>query len=234
MMDSERATYLRTIEDVFVSLRGKGVMLSPRDVALVDGWRERGLPLRVVLSALQESAKRFVERRRGDESFPNTLAYFENAIEQAALGWRERSQSWSPQSADGALGTVQKASQQSRIVESLLENIITGRDATSEAFVQDILMHAWETLSEARKCDDIDVWALTAEVDADMVRKLESALSSNEQDALRRQAKTVMEAAWRNLSERARLEQQQREVERLIRDRYNLPDLVEVLRAQEL
>ena len=42
-------SYFSEIEDTFVRRRGKHLMLSPMDWALIESWKERGVPLHVAL-----------------------------------------------------------------------------------------------------------------------------------------------------------------------------------------
>lgn len=45
--------YFTEIEDAFVRRRGKNLLLSPLDWALIDAWRERDIPLHIVLRAIE-------------------------------------------------------------------------------------------------------------------------------------------------------------------------------------
>ncbi|MDQ3220900.1 MAG: hypothetical protein M3Q26_09195, partial [Acidobacteriota bacterium] len=45
--------YYTEIEETFVRRRGKNLLLSPLDWALIESWQERGLPLHVVLRAIE-------------------------------------------------------------------------------------------------------------------------------------------------------------------------------------
>ncbi len=45
--------YFTEIEDAFVRRRGKNLLLSPLDWALIDVWRERDIPLHIVLRAIE-------------------------------------------------------------------------------------------------------------------------------------------------------------------------------------
>jgi hypothetical protein len=45
--------YFTEIEDTFVRRRGKNLLLSPLDWAMIEGWQERGVPLHVVLRAIE-------------------------------------------------------------------------------------------------------------------------------------------------------------------------------------
>ncbi|MGH9946107.1 MAG: hypothetical protein ACRD6X_02800 [Pyrinomonadaceae bacterium] len=45
--------YYTEIEDTFVRRRGKHLLLSPIDWAMIEGWQERGIPLHVVLRGIE-------------------------------------------------------------------------------------------------------------------------------------------------------------------------------------
>ena len=74
---TEAQRFFGEIEEAFGRLRGRPLLLSPRDVGLVRQWHEAGVPLKVVLKALEV----FFERERRREK-PRRLA--------PALGYCER------------------------------------------------------------------------------------------------------------------------------------------------
>lgn len=45
--------YFTEIEDTFVRRRGRNLLLSPLDWALIEGWQQRGIPLHIVIRALE-------------------------------------------------------------------------------------------------------------------------------------------------------------------------------------
>lgn len=45
--------YYTEIEDTFVRRRGRHLFLSPLDWAMIDGWKERGIPLHIVLRSIE-------------------------------------------------------------------------------------------------------------------------------------------------------------------------------------
>src|SRR6202040_2450775 len=47
--------YFTEIEDAFVRRRGKHLHLSPLDWALIESWKETGIPLHVALRAIEKS-----------------------------------------------------------------------------------------------------------------------------------------------------------------------------------
>ena len=46
--------YFTEIEDVFIRRRGKNLFLSPIDWALMETWQEKGIPLHVVIRAIEQ------------------------------------------------------------------------------------------------------------------------------------------------------------------------------------
>ncbi len=45
--------YYTEIEETFVRRRGKNLLLSPIDWAMIESWQERGIPLHVALRAIE-------------------------------------------------------------------------------------------------------------------------------------------------------------------------------------
>ena len=54
-LDLNYFSYFSEIEDTFIRRRGKHLMLSPMDWALIEGWKERGVPLHVVVRAIEHA-----------------------------------------------------------------------------------------------------------------------------------------------------------------------------------
>lgn len=232
-MDVERASYLKAVEAAFLALRGRGFMLSPRDVGLVDGWRARGVPARVVVAALDEAVTRFRGRRPPGVPLPSSLAYFETQIEEAAAVWRERTLAWEAPSDGGepaaAQGVAPAAEDLRARVVAAVES--AGKRAEGEG-VREVLRAAWRALSRAP--GDSDLWSLTAEVDRQMVEGAWTALDDAARAAIDAEAEALVSAPGGPMSESAQMEQRQRERARMVRQRWALPDLVEVLCDAEL
>jgi hypothetical protein len=45
--------YFTEIEDTFIRRRGRHLLLSPIDWAMIEGWQERGIPLHIVLRGIE-------------------------------------------------------------------------------------------------------------------------------------------------------------------------------------
>jgi hypothetical protein len=73
----ERA-YARAIEAAWARMKGRPVVLSPREFELVSSWRRDGIPLRVVLEVLGEEA-----RLAGGRREPRSLGFLAAAVREA-------------------------------------------------------------------------------------------------------------------------------------------------------
>lgn len=71
--------YFTEVEEAFVSRRGAPMLISPLDWALVEQWKEMGIPLHIVLRGINRSFESFRgEERRGRKV--NTLFYCQQEV----------------------------------------------------------------------------------------------------------------------------------------------------------
>jgi len=78
-------SYFTEIEDTFVRRRGKHLMLSPMDWALIEGWKERGLPLHVVLRAIEHAFDSHAAKKH--KRTVKTLLYCQEEVEAQYAEW---------------------------------------------------------------------------------------------------------------------------------------------------
>ena len=81
--------YFQEIEAQFARLRGAPLLLSTKDVALVDAWWKVGIPLRVVLSALASVFEKRAQAHPPQPRSVHSLAYCRHAVEEAFEDWKE-------------------------------------------------------------------------------------------------------------------------------------------------
>ncbi|HEX8130062.1 MAG TPA: hypothetical protein VF527_13245 [Pyrinomonadaceae bacterium] len=79
--------YFTEIEDTFIRRRGKHLLLSPMDWALIEGWKARGIPLHIVLRGVEQSFDSYEAkpRRRSVKS----LFYCQEEVEAQYAEWLE-------------------------------------------------------------------------------------------------------------------------------------------------
>lgn len=90
LFPADEVTFFRLVEQTFLLLTGRGLMLSATDTARVRAWEATGVPARVVCEAV-ERAFAVHAAERGPRARPlRSLAYCAPAVAEAIDGWRER------------------------------------------------------------------------------------------------------------------------------------------------
>lgn len=79
--------YFTEIEDTFVRRRGKHLLLSPIDWAMMEGWQDRGVPLHVVIRAIEAVFDGF-DKNPGPRSIKGLL-YCREEVEAQFKEWNE-------------------------------------------------------------------------------------------------------------------------------------------------
>jgi len=79
--------YFTEIEDAFVRRRGKHLFLSPMDWALMETWKQQGIPLHIVLRGVEKSFDSFEARPR--KRTVKTLLYCQEEVEAQYAEWVE-------------------------------------------------------------------------------------------------------------------------------------------------
>ena len=88
--------YFTEIEDAFVRRRGKHLFLSPMDWALMETWKQQGIPLHIVLRGVEKSFDSFESRPR--KRTVKSLLYCQEEIEAQFAEWLEARVGASPNS----------------------------------------------------------------------------------------------------------------------------------------
>lgn len=84
-MKEDSQNYFTAIEDHFRATRGTPTfILSPLDWALIETWRDAGIPLKIVLRGIDLAFQRWRLPGRARTSMVNSLAYCTNAIAEEA------------------------------------------------------------------------------------------------------------------------------------------------------
>jgi hypothetical protein len=83
--------YVSEVEARIAELRGAPLVLSTRDWERVRGWRRQGIPLPVVLRALDDALRPGSEEEYPERLPPRSLAYCERAVQQR---WKAKREAW--------------------------------------------------------------------------------------------------------------------------------------------
>jgi hypothetical protein len=79
--------YFTEIEDAFIRRRGKHLLLSPMDWALIESWKEMGVPLHVALRGIERAFDSYEARPR--HRSVKSLMYCQEEVEAQFAEWLE-------------------------------------------------------------------------------------------------------------------------------------------------
>src|SRR5215203_6547747 len=79
--------YFTEIEDAFVRRRGRHLLLSPMDWALIESWKEMGVPLHVALRGIEKSFDSYESKPR--KRSVKSLFYCQEEVEAQFAEWVE-------------------------------------------------------------------------------------------------------------------------------------------------
>jgi hypothetical protein len=79
--------YFTEIEDAFIRRRGRHLLLSPLDWALIESWKEMGVPLHVALRGIEKSFDSYESKPR--KRSVKSLFYCQEEVEAQFAEWLE-------------------------------------------------------------------------------------------------------------------------------------------------
>src|SRR5215207_4039133 len=79
--------YFTELEDAFIRRRGKHLLLSPMDWALIESWKETGVPLHVALRGIERAFDSHASRPR--RRSVKSLMYCQEEVEAQFAEWLE-------------------------------------------------------------------------------------------------------------------------------------------------
>jgi hypothetical protein len=177
-------SYFSEIEDTFIRRRGKHLMLSPMDWALIEGWKERGVPLHVAVRAIEHAFDSHESKQR--KRAVKTLLYCQEEVEAQYAEWlasrvggHEASETQTPDEAKSPFPRATVLAHLARSLDQLGGLFAERRDAHDDE-LSEALSRATTLLGEIK-----DDYASAAHPDA---RRLEDSLTGVERlldDAMR-------------------------------------------------
>ena len=109
--------YFTEIEDAFVRRRGKHLFLSPIDWALMETWKEQGIPLHLVLRGVERAFDSYESKPR--KRSVKSLLYCQEEVEAQYSEWIEASVGANPPSNGEAVEDESKAFSSTAVREHL-------------------------------------------------------------------------------------------------------------------
>ena len=164
--------YFTEIEDTFVRRRGKNLLLSPLDWAMIEGWQDRGIPLHVVIRAIESVFDAF-DKKPAQPRAIKSLFYCREEVEAQFVEWSASQAGRSPGPENASGETLSKNE-----VESFIEEVTGKLRASNNENLREDLDRAISRLAELKQDlpDDIGLVEPTLH---DIEKFLDRALLSN-------------------------------------------------------
>ena len=124
--------YFTEIEETFVRRRGKNLLLSPLDWALIESWQERGIPLHIVLRAVESVFDTYDKQPMRPRAI-KSLFYCREEIEAQYIEWAAGQAG----SADGNSAAFGDGHSVESVKEFIAAAIAKLSDLTSEKLAED-------------------------------------------------------------------------------------------------
>lgn len=127
--------YFTEIEELFVRRRGRNLMLSPLDWALIEQWQERGVPLHIVLSSI-EKVFDGVDQQPNRKRTIKSISYCKEEIEAQYAEWLDRQVGKSTDAAISEVGQKNGFFTHETVSEHLENSIAALRECKNKAFCE--------------------------------------------------------------------------------------------------
>ncbi|HWS88454.1 MAG TPA: hypothetical protein VN282_15890 [Pyrinomonadaceae bacterium] len=198
--------YFTEIEDAFIRRRGRHLLLSPMDWALIESWKEMGVPLHVALRGIEKSFDSYEAKPR--KRTVKSLFYCQEEVEAQFAEWVESQTGAHAPAADegGAVGTVEEGGRglpfpreviaahladcQANLARALEKRRAAGEDAVTEALARaaERLKGLAEDFRRAPRPDAELLEGSLTDLESLLDRALRTALSDEEVGAARASA----------------------------------------------
>ena len=143
--------YFSEIEEAFVRRRGKNLLLSPLDWALIEAWKERGIPLQIAVRAIETVFDTADAQPQARRAAIKSLTYCRDEVERQFAAWtalqtgNQLQQTAENQTTAVQINSVETVSQSSNPNEQILSHLqlVCRRLQANDAG----LNHNWNTIS---------------------------------------------------------------------------------------
>lgn len=217
--------YLRAVEARALALRGRGYALSATDVDRIVRWQGEGIPLGLVLETLEAAVRR--ARGAGKASRrPVSLGSVERGLQAAMRARAERLGPVAHPVAETG-GVEAEAGAATRSAWTALKAVVVAAgECQTNALIKDALREVWRALSAAEKRGE-DPWMRAVALDQLLGAAGVEALGESEREAVMGEVRAGLGRG--SMSREARAERESFELFQRVRERFGIPELLEVL-----
>lgn len=137
--------YFTEIEETFIRRRGKNLLLSPLDWALIESWQERGIPLSIVLRAI-ETVFDTVDAQPNRKRSIKSIAYCKEEVEAQFAEWLETQTG----KANGASAEIIEDTLSENGIETHIDGVIAQLKEVKNESLKDAIERAVSRLNDLK------------------------------------------------------------------------------------
>jgi hypothetical protein len=240
--------YFTEIEEEFVRRRGKPLFISPMDWALIESWKSAGIPLHLVLRAINQAFDAYDAQPRKYRKV-NSIFYCEQAVESLFADYRLSqvgAQTAVLQADEAAKASPETQAQRPTMSAFPREVLVEFLDnsykelALAESFAIEQKKHRLEeTLARARKrlrvlVDELESAAQINDealehdldtIDRMILKSINDSLRENEQQEIREQAESHLKAYKKKMDTKIFEQTLHNFISRRLRELHRIPRL---------
>ncbi len=210
-----KSSYVKEIEEYFISLVGKGIMLSPKDYDLILNWKKKKIPKEVVFKGISKAFDQNYSEKSNDRFLPS-LYQIASVVEEAIGSYRANAREEPSSELDSDEVVVQK------IVERLNEII----KSESRGKVRGNYIHARKRILALINRDSGHTSKTIEQIEEDFFEDFFRSLSKTEADKIMLEAEDKGNRRSRFMTERARRESVISFRNETLRRKYGLKNIV--------
>jgi hypothetical protein len=215
--------YFTEIEEYFVKLRGKHLLVSPLDWSLIESWKQTEIPLHVVLRGIDRAFEK--HRARGTAQRVNSIFYCQPSVmecfeeyQAARIGEEQHPVQAERDDAEKVAQALESLQEQTDLISQKFS------DRESVARVQRIMSQLIEEIRTAKQAPMADIENTLQVCDSILLEAARHRLDKATLEALQKEAKKDLKIYKRKVTPEMYARIEQNFVHRKIRQEYNLPE----------
>lgn len=213
--------YVRAVEQLFVLVRRRGLMLSATDWRMAQQWAEAGIPLTVVCRAVLRAVEGFRAEHGSSRPLPGSLAYFAPAVRDEAALEASKDLRGDLDEEEEAVVAVEQ-----RTVQRLLADVEEAGKAESSDVVRSAYRVLWRDLTALMKrIDEGRAGSLVSELveaQGDLVQRVWTAAEPADRAAIEAEVEQGIARERASLGVEGLRERRATLLERAVMERYRL------------
>jgi len=210
-----KTSYLKEIEGYFLSLMGKGIMLSSKDYNLILNWRKRKIPKEIVFKGIRNAfSTGLMEKKGADRAL--SLSQVASYVEEEIRNYRITAGDESSEAMDSGHKRV------SGIIKRLNNTI----KSEEREIVRSHYLRARNKLLELLHSKRDDIYEVLEEIEEDFYNDFFEALPDKEQDKINTEAELRVSGRARQMTEKARRDSLLSFRNELLRREYGLSNIL--------